>query len=496
MSHKRVIAMFFLVLPLSLFGGLEQIRNEIVRYRLNNGLTLLILPKGDVPVFSAVTYAKVGSGDEEKDFWGMAHILEHMAFRGTETIGSGDIEREKTFITKEDSIFGLILEERRKVSPCSLTIEVLEESFNSVRDSSKQFGASEVFSEIVAREGGTRLNAGTSCDQTIYYSQFPSNKLELYMSLESDRFLSPVLREFYTETQGPIAEERRMGSEDSPVGRLFEGFLLTAFPPEYPYGHPIIGFTDDIMTATREGAEEFFQKHYIPQNLVVTIVGDVKPEEVIKLARIYFGRLPKRDAPPPLDVPEIPEGEKKMEIPMMAQPMLLLGYHRPDIKDPDDIIYDVIADYLGRGRTSLLYKSLVKERKIAVNVYCSPSFPGERYPSLFLFMAIPSAGHTAKECESAMYEEIKKLKKHLISEEELTKIKARTEADIIRAFEKNLHTARHLAWYEGIYGDYHYLFTYLDRLADVTPFDVQRVAKETFVKENRVVGSIIKKEGK
>lgn len=492
MGIKRTIAICSLILPISLFGGLEQIRERIVRHQLDNGLTLIIFPTGDAPIFSAVTYVRVGAADEEEGFFGIGHIVEHMAFRGTKTIGSKDIERELYFIAKEDSLFNLILMEP---DADSVRIAVLEKEFNAMQDSAKKYGDINRFLEIYERAGGVNLNASISYDWTRYFSNFPSNKLELFMSIESDRFLSPVLRDFYTDTRGVIAEERGMVI-DTPNRKLIEEFLLTAFPDGHPYRHPIIGWTEDIMTATREEASLFFEKYYIPQNFIVALVGDVDPEEAIRLAEIYFGRLPKRPPQPLRSVPEVEQGERRLEIPMSAQPMLVVGYHRPDTKHPDDIIYDIIADYLGRGRTSLLHQSLVKERKIAIHVGCSPSFPGERFPSLFLTMIIPSAGHTAKESEKALYEVIEDLKKYSIPEEELTKIKARTKADIIKAFERDQSAAFYLAWVEGIYGDYNYLFTYLDRLAEVTPSCVQRVARKTFVKENRVVGSIIREEEK
>lgn len=309
--------------------------------------------------------------------------------------------------------------------------------------------------------------------------------------MESERFLCPVLREFYTEVQGPIVEERRMRSEDYPPGKLWEKFILTAFPENHPYGHPIIGFMDDILTATREEAREFFNKYYIPSNLIVAIVGDVNPEEVLKLARIYWGRIPKREPSPPPEVPEISKGEKRVELKLKAQPRLIIGFHRPSVRDPDNLVYDMIAEYLGRGRTSLLYKNLVKEKKIAIYVYTSSSSPGGRYSPLFFIVVIPAQGHTAEECEIAVYEEIEKLKKESISTEELNKIITRAKADIFRYLDSDLFTAMVLTHYEDIYGDYKELFKYIEKLEKVTPEDIQRVAKKLFVKDNRSVGSIV-----
>ncbi|MDI6839580.1 MAG: pitrilysin family protein [bacterium] len=495
----RVIILSFLCLTVAVslfpFSGFQSIEDKIVEYKLDNGLTLLILPRHEAPVASFVTFAKVGSSDEYEGITGMAHILEHMAFKGTKEIGTKDFELEQKAIAAEDSIFELILKERAKGDKLdSINLKMLETAFRAAQKSSKEFSISGQFSEIMKIEGG-RINAGTSNDYTAYYCRLPSNKLELWMCMESERFLSPVLREFYIETQGPIAEERRIGYEDSPQGKLWEQFFLTAFPQGHPYRHPVIGFMGDILTATREKAREFFNKYYIPSNLIVAIVGDVEPNEVIRLAKIYWGRLPKKEPPLPLEIPEITQKEeKRIELKLQAQPILYIGYHCPSGKAPYNIIYETIADYLGRGRTSLLYKSLVKNKRIATNVGCNAFVPSPKYPSLFLSWATPAANHTAKECETAIYEQIELLKRELIPKKKLEKIISRKKAELVRYLDSNLHTALELAWYEGIYGDWHELFTILDKLEKITPEDIQKVAEKAFVKTNCVVGSIVTSE--
>ena len=479
-----ILGLFLLALPA--ISGVRTIERKIVKYKLDNGITLLILPKPDVPVISFITRAKVGAANETEEYYGIAHILEHMSFKGTRDIGTKDYNRERIAMAKEDSIFSLILEEKD-----SLRLDTLRKAFEKIKSQAESLVISNEFGEILEREGGVSLNASTGYDGTSYYLRLPSNKLELWMSMESERFISPVLREFYTETQGPIAEERRMSAENYPPGKLYERFLLTAFPKNHPYGHPIIGFMDDILTATRREARDFFHRYYVPSNLILSIVGDVEPREVLRLAKLYWGRIPKREPPPPPKVPEIPKGEKRVELRLKAQPRLLIGYHRPSVKDSNNPVYDVIADYLGRGRTSLLYKSLVKEKKIATYAYASSSVPGDKYSTLFFISVIPAPGHTAEECELAVYKEIEKLKRESIPKEELDKIIKRAKADIFRYLDNDLFTAMLLAYYEDVYGDYRELFRYIERLEEVTPKDIQRVANGLFVKDNRVVGSII-----
>jgi predicted Zn-dependent peptidase len=473
-------------------AGVESVEEQVVKYELENGLRLIVLSRPDAPVISSITVVGVGGGDEAEKYFGTAHIFEHMAFKGTENVGTKDFEKEKKAMAVEDSVFALILKERaRGAKADSSTLQRLEEEFDVAKQKAREFAISNHYGQILDREGGSDLNAATSLDRTFYMCSVPSNKLELLMCLESDRFLCPVLREFYTEVHGPIAEERRMHT-DNPSRKLFEEFFLKAFPPEHPYGHPLIGYMDDILTATRSEAREFFETHYGASNLVVGIVGNVEPAEVKRLAEIYWGRLPKRKDPEARRVPEVAhQGEKRMKLELQSQPMLYVGYHRPNLHASDAVVYDVMADCLGRGRTSRLYRSLVTEQKLAVRVGAVSSMPGEEHSTLFWCLITPARGHVASECETAFYEEIERLREELVSEEELSKVKARVKAEIVQLLESNLWTAFVLAAEELSYGDWRRTFSYLEELSKVTPQDIQRVAKKILVEDNRVVGSIV-----
>jgi predicted Zn-dependent peptidase len=491
---KKLIAGLVSVL---LFGcvanaGFESVEKQVVKYELENGLRLVVLPRPEAPVISSITIAGVGGGDETEKYYGTAHIFEHMAFKGTETVGTKDFQEEKKAMAVEDSVFALILKERAKGAKAdSSMLQRLEEEFDVAKQKAREFAISNHYGQILDREGGTGLNAATSLDRTFYMCSVPSNKLELLMCLESDRFLCPALREFYTEVQGPIAEERRMHT-DNPSRKLFEEFFLKAFPPEHPYGHPLIGYMDDILTSTRAEAREFFEMYYGASNLVIGIVGDVDPANVKKLAEIYWGRLPKKETPEVQHIPEVAhQGEKRMKLELQSQPMLFVGYHRPNLRASDAIVYDVLADCLGRGRTSRLYKSLVIEKKLAVRVGAVPSMPGEKYSTVFWCTITPARGHTASDCEVALYEEIERFREELVSENELSTVKARVKAEIIQLLENNQWTAYVLAADELSYSDCCHTFKYLEELSKVTPQDIQRVAKKMLVKDNRVVGSII-----
>jgi predicted Zn-dependent peptidase len=309
------------------------------------------------------------------------------------------------------------------------------------------------------------------------------------MSMESDRFLNPVLREFYKE-KDVVMEERRLGTESQPVGRLLEEFLAIAYKA-HPYGEPIVGHMSDLETLTRSEAEAFFKKYYLPSNLTVAIVGDVNPQEVRELAQKYFNRIPGGPKPDPVETVEPPQlGQRRVIMQDPAQPFVLIGYHKPSINHPDNAVFDAITEIVGIGRTSRLYKSLVKEKKVAVAASGFPGMPGNKYPSLFLFYAVPARGRTNQECEEAIYAEIDKLKNEPVLPEELEKAKTRSRAGLIRQLASNSGLASLLTFYEVVTGDWRNLFKQLDDIDRVTAEDIQRVAKKYFTTKNQTVGII------
>jgi predicted Zn-dependent peptidase len=363
------------------------------------------------------------------------------------------------------------------------------EQLKAAQEQAGEYVVTNEFGKIVEENGGVGLNAGTGYDQTLYFFSLPSNRLELWFALESGRFHDPVLREFYKEVD-VVKEERRMRTESQPVGKLIEDFLGTAFKA-HPYGISGIGHMSDLQMVTREVAYDFFKKYYVPSNLVVCIAGDVEPNQVRKLARTYFGRLPKTPEPERLGTIEPPQlGERRVVVEDKAQPFLVMGFHRPAETDADDAALAALADHLGQGRTSVLYKRLVKNEKKAVNVQAFPAFPGSKYPSLFGLIAVPSQGVTAAECESIIIDEIERLKETPISAEELGYIKARAKAQLINELSSRQGLAIQLAAYQTAYGDWRQLFRELEEIQAVTAEDIQRVARTYLVRKNRTVGYI------
>jgi predicted Zn-dependent peptidase len=309
------------------------------------------------------------------------------------------------------------------------------------------------------------------------------------MSMESDRFANPVLREFYKE-RDVVMEERRMSTESQPIGRLMEEFMAIAYKA-HPYGEPIVGHMSDIETLTRAEAETFFKKYYGPSNLTIAIVGDVTPKEIKRLAEIYFSRIQSVPKPDPVETVEPPQlGQRRVVVEDPSQPFVLIGYHKPGINHPDNAVFDAITDIVGMGRTSRLYKSLVKDKKIAVAASGFQGLPGNKYPGLFLYFAVPAKGHTSQQCEEAIYTEIERLKTEPVTPQELEKAKTRSRASLIRQLDSNRGLAAELTFYQVVTGDWRNLFKQLDKIDKVTAEDIQRVANEYFTSKNRTVGVI------
>jgi len=457
---------------------------------LANGLTLLVCERPEAPVFSFFTHVDVGADREVPGITGLAHMFEHMAFKGTDRIGTKDYEHEKQALeTVETAYAAYDVERRRSVGRDDKKLAELEKAWKDRIAEADRYVVVNEFGEIVDREGGVGLNANTNSDETVYYFSFPSNRLELWAYLESERFLKPVLREFYKE-RDVVHEERRMSTESRPIGRLVEQFLAAAFTA-HPYGQPVVGWPSDLETFSASDAAAFHARYYVPSNMTIALVGDLKAAEVWPLVEKYFGRLPAAPRPAPLRTVEpVQTAERQVVIKDPAQPFYLEGYHRPAFSHPDDAVYDVLQDLLSSGRTSRLYRSLVRDKRIAANASGFSGFPGVKYPSLFAFFAIPTPGHTPEEVQAAIRAEIERLKTEDVPAGELETVKTRTRANLIRGLDSNPGLAAQLAIYQAREGDWRGLFRAVDKIQHVTAADVRRVANETFVETNRTVALI------
>ncbi len=460
--------------------------------KLPNGLTIIVCERPEAPVFSFFTHVDAGSVQDPMGKTGLAHMFEHMAFKGTDTIGTRDYAGEKAALAKVETAYGEYLAERDKpVDRDEQKLKQFEQSWKDAMATADKFSApyNNEFGKIVEGEGGEGMNAFTDYDETGYHYSFPVNRLELWAYLESERFIHPVMRQFYKE-RNVVIEERRMRTDSNPVGRLLEQFTEEAFAA-HPYHRPTIGFMSDLNSFSATDAQNFFNTYYVPSNMVVVVVGAVKASEAMPVVEKYFSRIPSRPKPDTATTTEPPQGsERTVVLHEQSQPLYLEGYHRPDYRSKDDQVYDAIADLMSQGRTSRLYRALVRDKQIASDSAGFTGLPGNKYPHLFAFYAFPIPGHKPEEMATAIHAEIERLKKEDITDEELKMIKTRAKATLIRSLGSNEGLAFALGLNQSRYDDWRELFRSVDRIENVTKSDIRRVANEIFVPENRTVGII------
>jgi predicted Zn-dependent peptidase len=477
------------VVPILSAQDLASFEKRITVKTLDNGLTVIICERPEAPVFTFFTHVDVGSDREVPGITGLAHMFEHMAFKGTDKIGTTDYAAEKGALENvERSYQAYDQERRREVGKDEKKVAELEKAWKDAMTAAQKYVVENQFGELVEQNGGTGLNAFTDNEETGYFYSLPSNQVELWAYLESERFLHPVLREFYKERE-VVHEERRLGESD-PTQRLFEQFMASAYVA-HPYGQPVVGWPSDLESFSMTDARAYYKKYYVPADMVVTLVGDVKASEVMPMIEKYFSRLPAAPKPEPLRTVEPPqEAERIVILHETSQPVFIEGYHKPSAKDKDDAVYDALQDLMSNGRTSRLYRSLVRDKKIAAQTAGFNGFPGSKYPNMFVFLITPASGHTPEENRDALHAEIERLRNQDISDEELEMIKTRAKADLLRRLGDNSGLSLQLGTAQALYGDWRQLFRHVDEIENVSKADIRRVANATFVESNRTVGMI------
>jgi predicted Zn-dependent peptidase len=494
-SMKRrfrvLTVLLLLVSALPLLGqDLSSYEKRVSVKTLPNGLTVLIWRRPEAPVFSFFTFVDAGSAQDPKNQTGLAHMMEHMAFKGTPDIGTTDYAAEKVALEKVEQAYTAYEAERTKrIGQDPKKLAELKQAWQDGIKAADKYVVKNEFGKILESHGGVGVNATTNYDETSYMYSMPANQVQLWAALESDRMSHPVMREFYKE-RSVVMEERRMRTDSQPTGRLVEQFLGTAFMAN-PYHRPTIGYASDLQSFSATDAQDFFKRYYVPSNMVIALVGDLDPEKVFPIVEEYFGKLPAAPKPTePYTVEPQQNSVREVTLQDPSQPFYLEGYHRPSYLAPDDVVYDAISDILSNGRTSRLYRSLVRDKQISAFAAGFSGFPGSKYSHLFAFYAVPIPGHTTAELAQGFREQIEKLKTQDVTDEELQMFKTRTKADLLRGLASNEGLAQQLAFYQTRYGDWRELFRYLDRVDKVTKSDIKRVANEAFQDQNRTIGII------
>jgi predicted Zn-dependent peptidase len=464
------------------------LEEKVREHTFANGLTLLMVERRDSPTFAAYITVGVGGVDENSAHRGVAHLLEHMLFKGTETIGTRDYVKEKPLQEAIEATGAELDQLRADKDADPARLAELETRLVKLQEEQRPLIVKDEYSRIYGENGGVGFNAFTSKDLTSYLVSLPSNKLELWAAVESERMKAPVLREFYTERQ-VVMEERRRSYDSDPGGLLYENLLATAYTV-HPYRNPIIGWMSDLEHLTLEETKQFLTSYYAPVNTVITLVGDIEPEAAIELVGRYFGDIPPGEAVPPVSAVEPPQrGERRVHVRFDAEPRLTMAFHKPTLPERDDYAFDLIDHILGEGRTSRLYRALVVEQQLATSVSVGGA-PGSRYPNLFTISAVPRAPHSVREVERAITVELERLASEPVSKEELTRARNRLRVDLLRQLKENDGLARMLSYYQSVAGDWRYLTGYDDALAAIDAAALQETARRYLIPDNRTVATL------
>ena len=474
----------------------QDVELNVIEHTLKNGMKVLMVERHDSPTVALHLRFRVGSVDDPRGQTGIAHMLEHMMFKGTKDYGTTNYQAEVPLMKKIDQLAAEEEQEQAKrfsafEKPDEAKLAKIHEEMKTEVDEERKYIVKDELWQTYQRVGAVGMNASTGDDSTQYFLSLPSNQLELWAYLESDRMANPVFREFYSE-RDVVHEERRMRTDDEPQGALWENFLSTAFQA-HPYRHPTVGWASDIDGLMREEVLSYFKTFYAPNNCIAVLVGDVNPDKTMAIMEKYFGVLPAQKIPPRAITEEpVQTGERRVTIEMDAQPQVFLGYHIPVTGSEDTFALDVMGALLSGdtagSRSGRLYKSLILEKKVALRTFADAMTV--LYPSLFLVGGTPAQGKTNEDVEKAIYEEIEKLQKEPPTDEELTRVRNGVDASLIRSLRSNFFLAETLATAEHLTGSWRYVLTERDKLKAVTAKDVQRVAQKYFKPENRTVAEM------
>ncbi|MBU1470346.1 MAG: insulinase family protein [candidate division Zixibacteria bacterium] len=496
------LLLLLLTLPITASSAGQETRLDVTKHVLKNGMTLLLVERHTAPVFYSYTYFKVGSANEVGGIIGAAHLLEHMMFKGTRDIGTSDWQRESTLMNLEDDLYQRLYQAEGEtenlqfqndilgldIEDNSAAIAAIRDSIAEVQRQIAEVVVQNELEEVYSTNGAYGFNAGTGYDMTSYVVAFPKNRLELLMMIESERLKNPVFREFYTE-RNVVIEERRLKVDTQGPAKLFEQLIATAF-----VAHPYQIFWEwesEVANLTRAEIADYFKRYYSPGRTVMAIVGDIDVEQTIAMADKYFDDIPAQAPPNRIETVEPPQiGEKRVIVKFDAEPELNIAYHKTSYAEPDDVVFRIIERLLSSGRTSRFYKNLVEGKRLALYAETS-QFPGGAAgsldPNLLIVDAAPKAPATCADLETAIYEEIDKLKTVPVDSLELEKIKNNLVAEFVWGMYSGFGLADKLAEFEATAGDWRYVNKLQEKMAAVTAEDIMRVAKKYFTEDNRTV---------
>lgn len=459
----------------------KRFNNNIKRFTLSNGLRVVYFYRAYAPVFAGQLWVKVGGVDETSGITGLSHFLEHMAFKGTHTIGTKDYDAEQKLLLELETLM-------QQSSPNSNDGEK-KAQIAEVHSKLQQIWVDNEFSTMYKQHGAVGLNAATGKDFTYYQVELPKTEFEFWCWMESDRLLFPVFRQFYQERE-VIQEERRMRTDDDPSGKLYEVMLASAFL-SHPYRLPTIGWPSDIKNLSMTSMEQFYKSYYRPDNMVISIVGDLDFAEVQKLTQKYFGRIPVNNSKIREIVTQEVEqiGPRDVAVVLNAEPQLIMAYHKPTYPNHDDLQFAILHSLLSDGASSLLHKELVLDKKLASFVSTSET-PGERFPPIFTVSAAPRKGVPVKQLTDAIQAILDRLKNKNVSKVALNSAKRRVEVSFLSGLDSNDGLAQLLGKTELLWKDARLLSDMYHVMAITTSDDIKRIVNAYLNVNNRTVAHI------
>jgi predicted Zn-dependent peptidase len=499
---RRLIAVSVLIS--SVAASAQQV--PVKEVTLANGMRLLMVERHDTPTISGGWVAHVGSSNERPGITGIAHLFEHMMFKGTDTIGTKDYEKDQAVIAEQERVRDLMRAEEAIMramwrrgeienlqDPDTFTprYQELKAEFDTLVEAQRELLVKNEFDRIYTTAGASGMNAFTTEDITGYFITVPANKLELWMWMESGRLLHPVFREFYAE-RDVVFEERRMRTESTPTGMASEAHL-SLFWQSHPYSWPVIGWPSDIPAISLAQANEFYGIYYSPQNITLILIGDFKAVDAEKLAKQYFERIPRgKQNPPDVVTLEMPQQiEKRMIAEVEANPSVDIYWHTVPFGHPDSYALQVLAQLLS-GRTGRLYKDLELGSEVATETFAWQG--SKKWAGMFNIGGEARENSTPEEVELGIYSVLDTLKDELVPTEELQKVKNQFAAGEYRKLASNSAILHQLIMYDGL-GNWEEINEAGEKIQAVTAEDVQRVAKKYFKRSNSAVGIYLRKPG-
>ncbi len=498
-----VVAVSFLhALPQLATAHDDEIRLDVTKHVLANGMRVLIVPWGDAPVVATYLRFNVGGVDDPKGVTGIAHLLEHMMFKGTTSLGTTDYDAEKPVLARLNALWTK-RDDARLAGADAKVLADLDAEIAKVHKEHDAFVVKNEIWQIYERCGGTGLNASTDNDSTQYYVTLPANQLEVWARVESDRIAHPVFREFFSE-RDVVHEERRLRTDSVANGRFSEAFDAIAYLV-HPYRQPVVGWSEDIDATDYDEVLHYFKTWYAPNNCVAVLVGDVDPKQVIPLMEKWFGPIAAQPLPRRHITPEpMNTGERRFHLALETNSEITIGWHIPGHGDPDQAALTVATRILngsgggfgggfrggrgGGGGGGRFREHLVDGSKVAQRVNASASFG--RYPGLFQVSGSPARDKTMDELEKGIYAELDRLCSEPPTDVELAKIRRAVASQAVRSLRSPTGIARALADAEGLGGDWHDIEKQRAAVLAVTAQDVVRVVKKYLTPSNRVVGVI------